>query len=241
MRRCSLEQSKWSWDECHSICINTRKNNGSSRVWVGDDQEVFTGAVRVKFWEVEGWSRKTTVVLSVSIQEWTTVPAGCEWAMIRRCSLEQSEWSPEKLKVEAGRRLSFYLYQYKNEQPFQQDMSGRWSGCEWAMIRMWVGDDQEVFTGAVRVKSWEVEVKPEDDCRFICINSRKSDREVRKKTYNGGARNKSGPDSQSQRCSLEHSEWSPAKLNERGSEVVSSLVVLVKIVGKLNERGLREF
>ena len=113
MRRCSLEQSKWSWDECRSICINTRKNNGSSRLWVGDDQEVFTGAVRVKSWEVEGWSQNAAVILGVSIQEWTTVPAGCEWAMIRRCSLEQSEWSPEKLKVEAGRRLSFYLYQFK--------------------------------------------------------------------------------------------------------------------------------
>jgi hypothetical protein len=127
----------WLKDKRYFTCINTRKNR-PRRMWVGDNEEVFTGAVRVKSeWspqklkvetlKVEAgrrlpfhlyqfkriWRKKKTYNGEVrSIQE-RTVPAGCEWAMIRKCSLEQSEWSPEKLKVEAGRRLSFHLYQFK--------------------------------------------------------------------------------------------------------------------------------
>ena len=118
----------------YSIRINTRKNNRSSRMWVGDNQKVFTGAIRVKSWEVEGWRLNAgrRGQLERRGSSWRSslskiLSSRCEWTMIRRCSLEQSEWSPEKLKKAWDECRSICINTRKNN----------------GSSRMWVGDDQE--------------------------------------------------------------------------------------------------
>ena len=157
MRKYSLEKS---WDKCRSV---SRRWSGSIR-WsspseilrksnvAGDDQEVFNEAVQVKFWEVERsrrwWSRSIHCSNQSEILSWTL-------QAIRKYSLEQSKWNPEK--VERCRRWSGRIHSSSPSGIVKGDDQGEYTGA--VQVKSWKAMIKREFTGAVQVKSWKAMIK----------------------------------------------------------------------------------